>query len=66
MIRIGKPDRPQQIVPVPERSAWETGLKRIGKLEKRVGKWIEQNPVWSIGIALAVGIGMGLALKRRQ
>lgn len=66
MIRIGKPDQPRQFVPVQEHSAWETGLEKVGKLEKQVGKWIEQNPVWSIGIALVVGIGMGLVLKRRQ
>lgn len=66
MIRIGKPEVSASSAPLQQNSPWESSLEKAGRLENEVGKWIERNPVLSIGIALAIGIGMGLLLKRHK
>lgn len=42
------------------------GLSELDRYQKEVGKWIEKNPVLSIGIALVIGLGAGLMFKRRR
>jgi len=66
MIRIGKPEKPLVSMPLQSETAWTSGLEKVERFENEVGKWIERNPVLSIGIALAIGMGMGLLFKRRK
>jgi len=66
MIRIGKPEIPASALPLPSAAAGSNGRETVERFENEVGKWIERNPVLSIGIALAIGMGMGLLLKRRK
>lgn len=65
MIHIGKSERPAQAKTVQGNSTLDSSLDDIGQYEEKVGKWIERNLLLSIGIALAVGVGMGWILKRR-
>ncbi|WP_437225325.1 hypothetical protein SH661x_004015 [Planctomicrobium sp. SH661] len=63
MIHFGKPAQSSSSVPVS--TAMEAGMETFDRYEKEVGKWIVKNPLLSIGIALAVGMGMGWILRRR-
>jgi len=69
MIHFGKSERvrhpeAQPTVP-PVATTWQSRFNEYEQYEKEVGKWIGQNPLLSIGIALAVGVGLAWVLKRR-
>lgn len=43
----------------------EQSLEEIQKLESKAEQWIRHNPVLGVSLALAVGVGVGLLIKRR-
>jgi|GEM_PF-4841605 hypothetical protein len=69
MIHLGNSHQSTEHPSIPRKeskSAMQFGLSELDRYQKEVGKWIERNPVLSLGIALAIGLGAGWMFRRNR